>query len=442
MSPEGSPEVIIVGGGAVGLCIALQLARRAIRPVVLERMEDLTSGCSSGSSGLLSPGHSVPLANLGMLKEGLGHMLRRDSPFSMRPRPRLVPWLLRYMAACRSEQVTAGTEIIRALSFASLQLHEELVREGLDTSFARKGALNIYATEGGFVNGRRESVAQAAEGIESQILDEAALRDFEPAIGPAPVGGVFYPNEAHCTPKRFMGAVAEAVREAGGVIRCGVEVTGFSVTAGRITSVRTSDGDLRPGTVVLSNGAWAARFGRQLRLVIPIEGGKGYHLDYKAAATDPKMPIYIQEARVIATPMGEALRLAGTLQLSGLSMAVDNVRVRSIMAAGQRTLRKLDDTRIIEVWRGIRPCTPDGLPMIGRSERIDNLVLASGHAMKGVHLAPVTGRIVAEILEGNASGLDTSPLSPDRFQRYRPRKPAGPQSGDLNKDTSGEAASL
>jgi D-amino-acid dehydrogenase len=195
---------------------------------------------------------------------------------------------------------------------------------------------------------------------------------------------------------------------------------------GRVEVLETALGDVRPGEVVVASGAWTAGVARRVGIPLPVEGGKGYHVDLEGAATDPVIPVYLQEARVIATPFRDRLRLAGTLQLTGLDMRVDGVRVGATLNAGVRALRGIDATRVKEVWRGIRPCTPDGLPVIGRSERLENVVFATGHAMKGLHLAPVTGRLVAEVVAGEEPERDLAPFSPDRFRLARRRRALTP----------------
>jgi D-amino-acid dehydrogenase len=423
-----APDVLIIGGGAVGLSTALELARRGLRPLLLERGPGLTAGCTSGSAGLLSPGHSVPLATASSLRQGILFMFRRDSPFSLRPRPRLVPWLVRYMAACTPARVRAGTRVLQELSIDSLEMHRKLAAEGLDTGFEQRGAINVYETERAFEAGVRESEALRRDGFSSQVMQTAEARRLEPAIGDV-VGAVFYPNEAHCEPGRFLTAVRDAAVEAGADVRTGVEVSRVRRRGSRIRSVETSAGMFAPGSVVLAAGAWSVTIARQLRVRLPLEGGKGYHVDLARTDTDPRIPIYLQEARVIATPFESTLRLAGTLTLTGLDERIDRVRVRATLDSGLRTLRGLRGRRVTGIWGGIRPCPPDGLPIVGRPAAVENLVVATGHAMKGLHLAPATGRLVADLLSGEAPSLDLAPIHPDRFRSPAPARRRAPERG-------------
>jgi D-amino-acid dehydrogenase len=341
----------------------------------------------------------------------------------MRPRPSLIPWMLRFFLAARKDKVLEGTALIRDFSFASLELHERLVEEGLDTGLEELGAINVYETERAYASGISEAETLSTHGIKAQVMTAEEARTFEPALSDRIVGGVFYPEEAQCDPERFMLAVAEAAVAAGAIVCTRAEVLDARVSAGRVVSLDTTIGEVRPGQVVVANGAWTAELGKRIGLPIPVEGGKGYHVDLSPAGSDPKVPVYLQEARVIATPYADRLRLAGTLQLTGLSMRMDRHRVRATLQSGVRTLRGIDAARVTEVWRGIRPCTPDGLPILGRSARLRNVVFATGHAMKGLHLAPETGRVIAHVLLDEDPGRDLAPFSPDRFRLRRPGRP-------------------
>jgi D-amino-acid dehydrogenase len=408
-------EVLIVGGGAVGAACALELARGGVDVTLLERGSELAAGCSSGSAGLLCPSHAAPLATPAALRLGLRWMLRPDSPFYLRPRPGLLPWLALFVAACGPERAAAATKLVRTLAVESLALHAELA-EKLDTGFERRGVLNVYETEKGLVAGRGEAEEYQTElGLPAQVLDADQARELEPALGSTLAGAVYYAEEAHCDPSRLVHALGQAATEAGAEVRTGVEVLGLRVERGRVAVVETTAGIVRPQMVVLAAGAWTRLLARELGLFLPLEGGKGYHVELDLLLGAPRIPVFLQEVRVIATPLAERLRLSGTLELAGLDLRVDRRRVDAIATAGRKALPGLADAGVRAVWRGLRPCTPDGLPAVGRTRVADNVVFATGHAMMGITLAPLTGRLVAALVAGGDPGIDLSPLDPDRF---------------------------
>jgi D-amino-acid dehydrogenase len=308
--------------------------------------------------------------------------------------------------------------LIRSLSLTSLDLHAGFAAAGIDTGYTRRGVLNVYETEAGFATGRNEAEVHSGAGLRSEPVDPGRARALEPALVGSLAGAVLYPDEAHCDPERFVSAVGEAAAEAGAKIRLGVEVLGLRRDGPRAMVVDTTVGPVGAGTVVVAAGAWTPGVVRELGIFVPVEGGKGYHVDFEAEDGDPKVPVFLQEARVIATPLPGRLRIAGTLELSGLDLGVDRVRLEAILRASHRVLR-LRGHRVIEIWRGLRPCAPDGLPIIGRPPGHDTVVLATGHAMMGLTLAPVTGRLVAEIVSGETPSHDVTALRPDRFRRMR-----------------------
>jgi D-amino-acid dehydrogenase len=387
------PEVVVVGGGAIGVSAAYELARRGVRVTLLERGA-LGDGCSAGNAGLICPSHSRPLATPAALAEGLRSLLRADSPLSIRPRRATVAWLARFAAACRADRAERATDAIRSLSVASLELHAELA--ALGTGFERRGTLSVYETEARFEAGRREA---ERSGLECRILSPDEARAFEPALRGPIAGAVYFPQEAHLDPLRYVRAVGEAAAKAGADIQTNVEV-------------RSLD-RLRTKTVVVAAGVWSGRLAD-----VPVTGGKGYHVDVAAAEGDPQLPMLLQEARSALTPLDGRLRLAGMLEVAGLDERPNPARVAAMRRAAARVLGG-DQREPLDVWTGLRPCTPDGLPVIGQPAARPELVLATGHAMKGLSLAPVTGRLVAELVTGEQPSHDLAPFSPDRFRRAR-----------------------
>jgi D-amino-acid dehydrogenase len=409
-------EVVVVGGGAVGVCCAYELARRGAQVTLLEQGEELASGASSGNAGLLCPSHSEPIASPASVRNGVRWMFKPDSPFYLRPRPGVAPWLARFVKASTATRAAEGTRIIRELSVASLELHAGLAAEGLSTGFERRGILNVYETEAGFAGARAHA---GATGLTVEVLGPDETRKLEPAVGDRNAGGVYYPDEAHCDPLGFVYAVGRAAREAGVNIETAVRVNRLRRSNGGL-AVDTSHGTLQARTVVLAAGAWTSHLAGPLGVYLPQEGGKGYHLDLATEPGDPRIPISLGEAHVIATPLPGRLRLSGTLELAGLDTSISRVRIDAIRRAAARVLAIDDERAEVDVWAGLRPCTPDGLPVIGRPYGVEPLVLATGHARKGLSLSPITGRLVAELLAGEPTSFDLGPLSPDRFRPLLP----------------------
>lgn len=407
------PDVVVVGAGAIGAATAYELARRGARVTLLER-GDVAAGCSYGNAGLISPSHTEALANPAALRHGVAWLARRDSPLRLRPRPALLPWLARFGLASLPRRSAAATATLRSLVAASLDAHEALARGGLPTSFARRGILSVYESERAFTGACR------AAGDDVRVLTRDAALELEPALAPAIAGAILHPDEGHCDPAAFTTALVDGARELGAEVHTGVEILGLARSNGRISELQTTAGPLRAGTVVLAAGAWTKELAARAGVHIPLEGGKGYHLEMAAGTSrHPHIPVFLEEARVTATPLDGRLRLTGVLELAGLDLRIDPIRLEAIDVAARRALGLGAASHPAHIWRGLRPCAPDGLPIVGRADGVDNLVLATGHAMLGIALAPITGEIVADVVAGAPTRAEAAAFSPGRFRRVR-----------------------
>jgi D-amino-acid dehydrogenase len=409
----GNPDVVVLGGGAIGAASAYELARRGARVLLLDRGQP-APGCSYGNAGLICPSHAEALASPAAIRDGIGWIARRDSPLRLRARPSLVPWLARFAAAALPRRSASATARLRALASASLELHARLADLGLPTGFARRGILSVFESEQGFV-AAQGLVSAAPE--QAEVLDRTAARALEPALARAIAGAVYHRREAHCDPGALVRALVDAAADLGADVREGVEVLRLRRSNGRVSALETTAGAVHAGDVVLAAGMWTRALAAGVGDFIPLEAGKGYHVELEPGSAPVGMPIYMEEARVTATPLDGRLRVSGTLELSGLDLTVDPVRIATMDRAARRTLRIAPHVQTLQVWRGLRPCTPDGLPVIGRSESLDNLYLATGHAMLGITLAPVTGEIVASLVTGETPRYEIDSLSPTRFRR-------------------------
>lgn len=419
-----APDVVIVGGGAIGTATAFEVAQAGGRVLLLEAGPRLADGCSYGNAGLIRVSHSSPLATPTALRNGLRWMLRRDSPFYLRPRPRVLPWLLRFASACTEERVRRSSRIIRRLSTHGRDLHAAYARDGLDTGFEPTGVLDLCVAPEALERATRQAARDREDGLRNSLLDVPAVKALVPTAPDDIAGGILYPDDAHCNPFRFVQAVGEAATRAGVDVRPGARVTELRAEHGRVAALQAGGNTIHPGVVVIAAGAWSPGLLRRLGIALPVEAGKGYHLDLAGMDVDPRVPVMMEEFRVIATPLHDTLRFAGTLELSGLDLAIDPIRVEAIFRAAARMFRHVARSRVVETWAGLRPCSPDGLPIIGSPSGWDNLILATGHGMSGLQLAPITGRLVRQLVMKEAPTLDLAPLSPDRFRRWPGHSPA------------------
>ncbi len=416
---DARTEVLIIGAGAVGICAAHYLSSRGRQVAVLDKGE-VCSGCSHGNAGLVVPSHSIPLAAPGVLAKGLRWMFNPESPFYIKPRldPELFSWLWRFGRACDADRARRAVPLLRDLSLESARLFAELeALPGVDFGFEQRGLLTLYQNAKGLEEGRQQGEVLAEAGIGVRLLNPAQVRELEPvACGPM-AGGIFYPQDAHLIPGRFVRGLARHLQEKGVGIHTGAEVLDFAMEGQRIAKVKTSKGEFVADEIVLASGSWSRAVARHLGLKLPIQPAKGYSITVKRPPQSPTIPLVLGEAKVGVTPMGESLRFAGTLELAGFDLSVNQRRVGAIRRAVPRYLPDLapEKLEVQEVWSGLRPCTPDGLPFLGRPRGFENLVVAAGHAMIGVSLSPITGELVARIASGEETRLDLGLLRVERF---------------------------
>jgi D-amino-acid dehydrogenase len=407
----GSADAVVVGGGAVGVACAYELGRRGARVTLLEREAEVGLGCSSGNAGLLGSGLALPLASPQALREGLHSLFDAEAPFHLRPSPSLLSWLLEFALACRGSRHARSVAALAPLGEESFRMHLEYQRQ-LDLGTVSKGAMLTWEREPAFEAGVRELLAG---GGRLTVLGAEAARRAEPALHPGVAGAAVLEDVAHTESGTWTRALARAAAGCGADIRTGITVEKLSTGAGGLQGVETSAGTFRGGAFVLAAGVWSGGLLRPLGARLPMQAGKGYHVDLDPAGSRPGLPVYMQEAHVVATPFPDRLRLAGTLDLTGLDTSIDQRRTGAILRAAGRNLTGLAGRPIIDLWAGLRPCTSDGLPVLGASSRCRNLFLATGHAMIGLALAPASGRAVAELVTGERRSFELDAFSPDRF---------------------------
>jgi D-amino-acid dehydrogenase len=417
---SSNKEVVIIGAGVIGLFCAYYL-RKAGHSVTIVEKEDVGSGSSMSNAGYVCPSHIVPLAAPGMITQGLKWMLKSESPFYIRPRPdpALLAWLWRFARAGTHRHVSRAAPLLRDLSLESEHLYRLLSEEpGLDFGYQRRGLLMLYQTE----HARHSAVAAAGAavklGISARVLSSDDLRALEPGVEYSVSGGVYYPGDGHLVPERLISSLRAHLEAQGVSIQTSAAVVEFDRRSSGIAGIRTADGEIRGDEFVLAAGAWSSALARSIGLHIPMQPGRGYSITMTQPLQRMTIPAILEEARVAVTPFARTIRFAGTMELSGFSTPPSQKRIDAILRAVPKYLRNVMPVERKEtlLWHGYRPCSPDGLPYIGRFRSVGNLIAATGHAMLGTSLGPVTGKLVADLVDGTPPPIDLTLTHPERFR--------------------------
>lgn len=413
-------DIHIIGGGVIGLCSAWYLTQEGYQVTIVDK-NNFTSGTSFGNAGMIVPSHFVPMAAPGVITQGLKWLLDGSSPFYVKPRLNLdlLRWTWQFYRSSTEAHVRQAMPLLYAFNEQSKLLYRELTaKDGLKSSFEEGGLLMLYKTEKQ-AHEEAEMVEKAVGlGMKAEILNPAELRKLEPEMELDVLGGAYFSGDAHLYPNQLMEGMVKRLKHAGVTFIGGTEITGFEIKGDRITGVTNQLGQvISTNEVLLASGSWTALLLKKVGVKILLQDGKGYSITLSKPPLRPRIPTILAEAKVAITPMGEDLRVGGTLELSGLSPRINPKRLQGIVESIPEYYGNLEVpvTPATKVWKGYRPCTPDGLPYLGRSTKLSNLIIATGHGMMGLSLGAATGKLVSQITAGQPTLIDVSAFRPDRF---------------------------
>lgn len=412
--------ILVVGGGVLGVCTAYYLVRGGAQVVLLERTE-LGAGASSGNAGAVAPGHG-PMTKPGRLLQAIRWMGDPTSPLYVPPRidPSLLRWFWTFHRFCTEEHVHRSMETLGPLGHESRGLFDELMgEESLDCHFRPDGYYEVYRTPEALRGAEGEIPLQKAHGYTTRSVRGEELREREPHLREGTVGGVFFPESATLDPMRFLEELARCASDRGLEMRRSSEVTSIVKEGTRAGGVELSTGEVvRGSAVVLCTGAYSLGLARAGGLRLPIQPAKGYHQDFaESSGSVPALSItcMLGERFVFCTPLGGFLRLAGTLEMSGLNHAIRPRRLENLSESADQYMDGFVTPESNDDWVGLRPCTPDGLPVAGPAPGLEGLWVANGHAMLGLTLGPITGKLLADWILQGKEPPELLPLAPDRF---------------------------
>lgn len=410
-------RVVVVGAGVIGAASAYHLARNGHEVVVIEAGH-IGTGASWGNAGWICPAETGPVAAPGMVLQGLKWMLKPDSPLYIKPQPSIpfVRFLLQTAAKCNERDFRAGLRANIAFFADSMDWFDEYLRDGVDYEMYNQGLLMAFLGQAKFEHHAHDLDIAEAAGLEPRRLVGDALREQEPALSDAVKAGIYYPFERGIRSETITPALVRRARELGVEIKENAPFEGIVTTAGRVTAVKTPEGRILCDAVVVAAGVWSGRVAKHFGVTLPIQPGKGYSIEYSNPSVQLRQPISFTERKCVGTPLGNSLRLAGTMEFSGFNPEVNHVRAEAIRRAPESFLRDWDSAQAsAEPWAGFRPMTPDSLCVVGKLGKFDNAYVAAGHGMYGVTLAPATATAVVEMVETRRVPERLAQFSPSRF---------------------------
>ena len=409
-------DVLIIGGGAIGLATALALldAGRGVR--ILEAGA-VGGGASHGNCGTITPSHAPPLAAPGVVAQALRWMFTPDAPLYLKPRvdPALWHWLLRFAARCNPRDWRQSTQARASLlNDARARLADWVSRYGLQCEFEEEGLDYVFRDPRKFQQYVDESVVLKTFGIATQVFGGTDYEREEPAMLPGVAGAIRFPGDARLRPDRYVAELARVVRERGGVIEEQCRVDRLEPTSDGVR-LATSQGERKGGEAVIALGAWTPAFARRLGIRAPIQPGKGYSITYSRPARVPRHPMVLKDRSVCVTVWGSGFRLGSTMEFSGHDDTLNATRLAALERGAREFLREPVGAEVHERWCGWRPMTWDDLPLLGRAPGQRKVWIAAGHGMLGISMSTATGQLMADLMTGRPPAFDPSPYRPERF---------------------------
>lgn len=408
-------DVLIVGGGAVGIATAYALARNKVDVTVVDSSR-IGEKSSFGNAGIVAISKSLPMASRSSLKEGILSLTNHESSVIVKPRRdrEFLGWMRQFVLSSLRDRPSSRAALYR-LNLLSGAVHQEIAVDiAKDYGYEEKGWLHVYREERLLSRDLRQAnTAYRKLGVRFEALDSGTVQALEPALGDAIVGGIHYPDDRHLRPDVFVHCMADRARDLGARILEETPADGFRVSGRRVTAVETAAGELSCKWLVVAAGVWSRGLGRRLGVVIPIEPARGHSVTFKPD-TMIGLPLKLREPNVTLSPMGPGVRASAGFELVGLDASIGERGLDEMIAVADDYLDGLGAKRE-NPWVGFRPMTPDDLPIIGRVGAWENVLACVGHGTLGITLSPGTGRLISNEILGMPQPFDMRPVRADRF---------------------------
>lgn len=413
-------NVIIIGGGIVGLSAAFYLRQSGCQVTIIDK-NDFLDNCSYGNAGYVCPSHFIPLATPGIVKQGFKWMWDSKSPFYVEPRLNwpLIEWGLKFIKSASKQNVEKAAVPLRDIALLSQKEYESWAKlPGFDFAYEHKGLMELYQTEAKAEHAIH-TVEKAKElGLDAVLLTKQELQSMEPQVKINALGAVFFKCDAHLYPNQLMKSIISYLRQHDVNFLPNQEVKQFETNNGKLKKVITTNGSYEADEVIVAAGSWSREIATMLDTKLPLVPGRGYSITLEDSPYRLNHPAVLMEGRVALTPMdGNKIRFGGTMEITSTQSAPRYKRVEGILNSVKRFFPEFDVPMPAanKIWYGFRPCSADGLPYIGRIKKYDNVVIATGHSMLGLSLGAGTGKLIDEIVNDRATSMDINPFAVERF---------------------------
>ncbi|MBP9099526.1 MAG: FAD-dependent oxidoreductase [Ferruginibacter sp.] len=412
-------EIIIVGGGIIGLCSAYYLEKEGYAVTVIDRAE-ITDGCSFGNMGYMSPSHFIPLASPGIIAEGIKHMLSSSSPFYIKPRLNLdlMQWGYHFWKSSNAETVKKNAPYLNnILQFSRRLMNEMRIEIGDYFEMEEIGCLMMCKEQKTLDH--EFHMADDAEkfGLQVERLNRQQVQELEPDVALNVSGAVLFKDDCHFNPGKLMLLLKDNLKNKGVRFILNTTVTGLEKSNNLVTAILTSNGKYDCKEIVIAGGSWMPELAKFLGIKLLLQPGKGYSYTYPFIEKNIKYPAILVDGRCAITPWENKLRIGGTMELSGINNKVLVKRMQGIYESARDFYPglKIDFPPVEKIWTGLRPVTPDGLPYIGKISDFTNVTFAGGHAMLGISQGTGTGKLVSEIISQKKCSIDITAFNVKRF---------------------------
>ena len=413
-------NVVVIGGGIIGLSSAWYLQQSGHRVTVIDK-GDFSDNCSYGNAGYVCPSHFIPLANPGIVWKGLKWMFNSRSPFYVRPslNRSLIGWGLNFIKSATNKKVDAAAAPLTELALLSQQEYRNWsALPAFDFAYEQKGLLEIFQTYAVATHAKHTIEKGRELGLDAELLSYAELQAMEPQTKINALGAIFFKHDSHLYPNKLMKDLLDDLIQKGVHLIANEEVKGFEKDRRKIRKVITSKNVHEAEELVIATGAWSRQVAAMVDTRIPMMPGRGYSLTLENSKYRLNHPAILVEGRVAVTPMdGNKIRFGGTMEVVPVTAAPRYHRVEGILNSVKKFLPEFDIAMpsADKLWYGYRPCSADGLPYIGRISSYNNVVVATGHAMLGLSLGAGTGKLVSELVNETEPCINIFAFRVERF---------------------------